>query len=419
MVSGIIFLGTNPTITSADENVAIGFNAGLSVSSAIANVLIGFDAGTNLISGDDNVAIGDAALSQAANGTSQNVAIGANALQNLGDSTSGNVAVRFQALVDLTGGNNNTALGIDAGSGYNGFESDNITIAHSGVNGESNVTRIGTNGNQTTCFIAGIDGVDVGSVATVVTEAGDQLGTAVLTAGSNITITPGANTITIAASGGGGTSSAFFAYLTTSQSNVTGDGTVYVPIFDATTVNIGGNYNTATGIYTAPATGVYSFSSSISITGVTTHNDASIEFLTNIPTTYYTAIINPAGINVGGVLGFNASVNCIFLNAGDLIDVNVAVAGGTKTIGLFGDSIRTSVIFQAILSVNKKEICVMAITITGDTGGPLTSSTFMFTGGSTGLTFNGSGLTGDPTICRNHGQWWDSLTSNRCYHLYY
>ena len=48
----------------------------------------------------------------------------------------------------MTGGNNNTALGIDAGSGYNGFESDNITIAHSGVNGESNVTRIGTNGNQ-------------------------------------------------------------------------------------------------------------------------------------------------------------------------------------------------------------------------------------------------------------------------------
>jgi hypothetical protein len=35
----------------------------------------------------------------------------------------------------------------------------------------------------------------------------------------------------------------------------------------------------------------------------------------------------------------------------------------------------------------------MAITITGDTGGPLVSSTFIFTGGSTGLTFNGSGLT--------------------------
>lgn len=35
----------------------------------------------------------------------------------------------------------------------------------------------------------------------------------------------------------------------------------------------------------------------------------------------------------------------------------------------------------------------MAITITGNTGGPLTGSTFIFSGGSTGLTFNGSGIT--------------------------
>jgi len=35
----------------------------------------------------------------------------------------------------------------------------------------------------------------------------------------------------------------------------------------------------------------------------------------------------------------------------------------------------------------------MAITITGDTGGPLSGITFVFTGGSTGLTFNGSGMT--------------------------
>jgi hypothetical protein len=35
----------------------------------------------------------------------------------------------------------------------------------------------------------------------------------------------------------------------------------------------------------------------------------------------------------------------------------------------------------------------MAITITGDTGGPLTGNSFIFTGGSTGLTFNGSGNT--------------------------
>ena len=52
-------------------------------------------------------------------------------------------------------------------------------------------------------FICGIDGINVGSVAKVVTMARDQLGTATITAGSGITVTPTANTITIAASGGG------------------------------------------------------------------------------------------------------------------------------------------------------------------------------------------------------------------------
>lgn len=200
-----LFMGVSPALTTGDENVAIGFNSGLSVTSAIGNVLIGFDAGTNLIDGNLNVAVGDGALSQASNNIDQNTAIGANALQDLGSNQVDNTALGYDALTDLTAGSGNIGIGSGSGLAYNGAESLNIVIGNPGVNGESGVTRIGTNGDQTTCFIAGIDAVDL-STANVVTEASDQLGTAVLTAGTGITITPGVGVITIAATTGGVTS---------------------------------------------------------------------------------------------------------------------------------------------------------------------------------------------------------------------
>jgi len=197
-----LFLGVVPPLAGGDENVAIGFSAGQSITSGIANVIIGFDAGTNLTNGTANVIVGDAAMTSSGPNTDECVAIGANALQNFTGS-SGNTAVGFQSLIALVNGSNNAALGIDSGSNYNGAESDNICILNNGQNGENGVTRIGTNGNQTACYIAGIDGVNVGSVATVVTEASDQLGTAVIAGSGGIVITPSANQILIDGSGAG------------------------------------------------------------------------------------------------------------------------------------------------------------------------------------------------------------------------
>lgn len=199
-----LFLGVSPALTTGDENVAIGFDAGLSITSSIANVLVGFNAGTNLIDGDSNVAIGDNALASASTGNSENVAIGANSLLNLTTNTTDNTAVGFNSLISLDNGSSNIGIGSDAGNAYNGSESFNIVIGNPGLNGESGVTRIGSFGNQTACFISGIDGIDL-STAKVVTEASDQLGTSVLTAGTGISVTPGVGVITIAATGSGTT----------------------------------------------------------------------------------------------------------------------------------------------------------------------------------------------------------------------
>ncbi len=125
---------------------------------------------------------------------------------NVTDSNQNTMIGKLSGTTTLSG-SHNTALGYNSASAYTSTESSNISIGNgtTGTASESNVLRIGNGtgtsaGNLSKAYICGIDGVNVGSVATVVTEASNQLGTAVLTAGSGITITPTANTITISSS---------------------------------------------------------------------------------------------------------------------------------------------------------------------------------------------------------------------------
>ena len=102
-------------------------------------------------------------------------------------------------------GTHNIGLGYQAASLYTTTESSNIIIGNDGTATESHTIRLGTNGSgtgqQNRCFIAGIDGVDLSSTARVVTELSNQLGTAVITAGSGITVSTAANAIIISGSG--------------------------------------------------------------------------------------------------------------------------------------------------------------------------------------------------------------------------
>lgn len=187
---GIFSIGGHASIWYDDSghNWIVGpDSAGAILVTGTQNSLFGASAGASLSFGSSNTMLGNFALASA----------GASAP----DTANQNTAVGHLSLTALVSGSNNIALGYNSASAFVGAESDNITIGSIGVAADSGVTRIGTNGTQTSCFVAGIDGVNVGSVATLVTEAGDQLGTAVLTAGTNITITPGANTITIDATG--------------------------------------------------------------------------------------------------------------------------------------------------------------------------------------------------------------------------
>ncbi len=174
--SSVSFSGSGNTVlfnvTDAGLNTIIGLDCGNATMNGQSNTMLGVSCGTLITNGSRNVAIGNGALPS------------------------------------ITSGSSNVIIGCSAGDFYTGNETSNILIGDdvNGINGESNVLRIGSGtgagtGQLTQAFICGIDGVNVGPVATVVTESLDQLGTAVITAGTGINVTAGANTITIAAAG--------------------------------------------------------------------------------------------------------------------------------------------------------------------------------------------------------------------------
>jgi hypothetical protein len=142
--------------------------------------------------GSNNAASGYGDLLLNTTGTDNN-AEGANALRNnttgSGNSASGrdallnnaggarNVGMGVSALRSNTGGNGNTALGYGAGQNLTG--TNNLDLANSGMSGESGTIRIGTDGNQTAAFMAGISGSSItGPTQQVVVNAKGQLGTA-------------------------------------------------------------------------------------------------------------------------------------------------------------------------------------------------------------------------------------------------
>jgi len=191
------FVGAVGTITLDfnKSNLILG-NNGSGITIGAAND--GFGAGVlqNITSGSSNSAFGNASLQNVIGG-SQNSAYGASSGTAL-NSGGNNTLIGFQSGLLLQSGNSNVALGYQSGSAWGAAISNNIALGSIGAVADSGRIRIGTNGTHTSAFFAGIDGVNVGSVAKVVTMASDQLGTATITAGAGIVVTPGANTITIA-----------------------------------------------------------------------------------------------------------------------------------------------------------------------------------------------------------------------------
>jgi len=199
-------LGALAQDTTGTSNAAFGEDALVSNTTGSVNAAFGPAALESNQNGYRNIAMGDAALMQSTN-SSFNVALGPWALWSLAYDNGGtaygsnNVAVGYSSLYydnpsSPANGANNTALGnyslnSNSTGSYNigiGFQAgDNLTtgnynidIANTGVAAESGVLRLGSAGQQTRAFIAGISGVTtgLGNAVPVMIDGNGQLGTA-------------------------------------------------------------------------------------------------------------------------------------------------------------------------------------------------------------------------------------------------
>jgi trimeric autotransporter adhesin len=252
---GTLSSKVSPTAT---ENVALGTASAVNLTTGQGNTLVGYNAGASITTGGGNAFIGANVGNNTTITGSDNIVIGVGGGASNFTSASSNVDIAGG--LNISTGSFNITMGSASGSSYATSESSNILLNHNGIIGESNVLRIGAstgtfNQSLNSAFICGIDGVDL-STAEVVTMASDQLGSATLTAGSGISITPGAGVITIAATGGGGittlagdSGSATGSTVTLTTGGATAEGTALFTGSGATmTLTFSGaNNNTAIG----------------------------------------------------------------------------------------------------------------------------------------------------------------------------
>jgi hypothetical protein len=129
----------------------------------------------------------------------------------------------------------------------------------------------------------------------------------------------------------------FLAYVNASGiSNVTGDGTAYTVVFNAEVHDIGADFNTSTGVHTAPKEGYYDYSGAVKLSAVGSATEVLVELVTTNRT--YELYRQAGGaVDVSTVLTIPWSVTNAKMETSETASVRVTVTGeGGDTSDILG-----------------------------------------------------------------------------------
>ncbi len=120
--------------------------------------------------------------------------------------------------------------------------------------------------------------------------------------------------------------------------NVTGDGTNFIIIFDSIIFEQGTNFNIGTGTFTAPIDGIYFFTSNILLSNIAvSHNAMNFNLFRNGSFDNGFDEFSPGAVRTAPNTCIVQGSCVLSLTAGDDINMNINVAGGTKTIATDGN----------------------------------------------------------------------------------